>query len=133
MRNYSSASSNSNDSCVYLFCIGLSASLMCIASLIGGICNYFQFKFLQYIYTKAMIRFRHNLFGILTYTLGNLAILFGYFTKFGEKHFSNGTLIALVISNITIYLLTLVSPCRSLYRKWRHLKWMKANTSAGES
>lgn len=94
---------------------------MCCASVLGGICNYFQFRFLQYIYTKPMIRFRHNLFGIFTYTLGHLAIVLGYFSNFGAKHFTQGQLMLLIICNFTVYFLTLIGPSKSLYRKWLYL------------
>lgn len=102
----------------FLPSLGLLASLMYCASVCGGICNYFQFRILQYLYSKLMIRFRHNFFGIITYTLGYIAILFGYFTNFGVKNLSPPILISLIVCNCIVYLLTLIGAIQSLYRKW---------------
>ncbi|XP_037819993.1 LOW QUALITY PROTEIN: cytochrome b561 domain-containing protein 2 [Lucilia sericata] len=101
---------------------GLFATFMCFASMLGGILNYFQPKFVHKIYSPSEIKFRHNLFGLLTFSLGMTTITLGYFTKFFTKYVDADVIPAFALATILVYLLTMIAPVRSLLDKLKYRK-----------
>lgn len=95
---------------------------MCFASIMGGILNYFQPKFVHKIYTPSELKFRHNLFGLLTFSLGMTTITFGYFTIFFTKYVDADVIPAFASATILVYLMTMIAPVRSLLDKLKYRK-----------
>lgn len=107
---------------IYLTITGLFATFMCFASLLGGILNYFQPKFAHKVFPPSEIKYRHNLFGLLTFTLGMTTITLGYFTKFFTKYVDADVIPAFALATILVYLMTMISPVRSLMDKLKYRK-----------
>ncbi|KNC22746.1 hypothetical protein FF38_04103 [Lucilia cuprina] len=101
---------------------GLFATFMCFASILGGILNYFQPKFAHKIYSPSEIKFRHNLFGLLTFSLGMTTITLGYFTQFFTKYVDADVIPAFALATILVYLMTMIAPVRSLLDKLKYRK-----------
>lgn len=95
---------------------------MCFASLLGGILNYFQPKFIHKVFTPAEVKFRHNLFGLITFSLGMTTITFGYFTKFFVKYVDTDVVPAFALATVLVYLMTMIAPVRSLLDKLKYRK-----------
>ncbi|KAI9577998.1 cytochrome b561 domain-containing protein 2 [Glossina fuscipes] len=102
--------------------IGLSAAFMCFSSLCGGFLNYFQPKFIHKIYTKAEVKYRHNFFGMITFSLGIATILLGYFTQFFFKYVDESITPAFVLATALMYVITIISPLQSFRNKLKHRK-----------
>ncbi|XP_053957992.1 uncharacterized protein LOC128863088 [Anastrepha ludens] len=102
--------------------IGLAAAFMCFASITGGIVNYFQPKFVHKFYTPAEVKFRHNLFGMVTFSLGMFAILLGYRTKFTYKHMDPEFIAAISLATVLVYIFTMIAPLRSILDKLKYRK-----------
>ncbi|XP_011181122.2 uncharacterized protein LOC105211416 [Zeugodacus cucurbitae] len=102
--------------------IGLAATFFCFASITGGIVNYFQPSFVHKFYTPAVVKCRHNFFGMVTFTLGMLAILIGYRTKFTYKYVDPEFIAALSLATLLVYILTMIAPMRSFLDKLKYRK-----------
>ncbi|XP_067620258.1 transmembrane reductase CYB561D2 [Eurosta solidaginis] len=100
--------------------IGLAATCLCFASLTGGLLNYFQPKFILKIYSPSELKYRHNLFGMITFTLGMWTIFLGYSTKFTYKYADPEFIVALSLAAILVYIFTLIAPMRSFLAKLQY-------------
>ncbi|XP_036321656.1 cytochrome b561 domain-containing protein 2 [Rhagoletis pomonella] len=100
--------------------IGLAANFMCFASITGGIVNYFQPKFVHKIYSPAEVKYRHNLFGMVTFTLGMLTIFLGYRTKFAYKYMDPEFIVAISLATVLVYTFTMIAPFRSFLDKRKY-------------
>lgn len=100
----------------------MAANFMCFASLMGGVCNYFQPKFIHKIYTPSEVKYRHNLFGMVTFTLAMTTIILGYFTKFFAKYVDADVIPAFALATALVYLLTMIAPARALLDKLKYRK-----------
>lgn len=112
-----------------IFCnVGLAATLMCSASILGGIVTYFQPKIAHKLHPPAEIKYRHNLFGIVTFTLAMATIFLGYRTKFFYKHVDAEFIPAISLTTVLVCILTLISPIKSLMdkRKYRNAARQKS-------
>lgn len=99
---------------------GAAATFGCAASIVGGLANYFQPKFALKVYPPSELRFRHNLFGILTFSLGMGAIYLGYSSKFFTKFVDNDFIPGMMLVTTLVYVLTLIAPVQSLLTKLRY-------------
>ena len=101
---------------------GMAASGMCLGSLMGGLLNFFQPKFIHKIYTPSELKLRHNIFGMLTFTLAMTTIILGYFTKFFVKYVDADIIPAFAVATALVYLLTMIAPARALLDKLKYRK-----------
>ncbi|TMW54490.1 hypothetical protein DOY81_000482 [Sarcophaga bullata] len=101
---------------------GIAANAMCFASLMGGLLNYFQPKFIHKIYTPSEVKFRHNLFGMITFTLAMTTIILGYFTQFFVKYVDADIIPGFALATALVYLLTMIAPARALLDKLKYRK-----------
>ncbi|XP_037958256.1 uncharacterized protein LOC119687821 [Teleopsis dalmanni] len=97
--------------------VGLAATFMCTVSILGGLVNFFQPKFAHKIYSPAEIKYRHNLFGMLTFSLGMAAVLLGYRTLFFWKYNDAEFVRVISLASVLVYCLTLIAPVLSLLDK----------------
>uniref|UniRef100_A0A1A9V7B7 ascorbate ferrireductase (transmembrane) n=1 Tax=Glossina austeni TaxID=7395 RepID=A0A1A9V7B7_GLOAU len=102
--------------------MGLSAAFMCFSSLCGGFLNYFQPKFIHKIYTKSEVKYRHNFFGMITFTLGIATIFLGYLTQFFSKYFNENVISAFMLATALMYLITIIAPLQSFRNKLKYRK-----------
>ncbi|XP_020810299.1 cytochrome b561 domain-containing protein 2 [Drosophila serrata] len=100
--------------------VGAAATFGCAASIVGGFVNYFQPKFALKFFPPSELRFRHNLFGLLTFSLGMGAIYLGYYSKFFTKFVDNDFIPAMMLVTALVYVLTIISPVLSLLTKLRY-------------
>ena len=100
----------------------MAASGMCLGSLMGGLLNFFQPKFIHKIYTPSELKLRHNIFGMLTFTLAMTTIILGYFTKFFVKYVDADIIPAFAVATALVYLLTMIAPARALLDKLKYRK-----------
>ncbi|XP_030376804.1 cytochrome b561 domain-containing protein 2 [Scaptodrosophila lebanonensis] len=100
--------------------IGLAATFGCAASVLGGILNFLQPKFILKVFPPSELRFRHNLFGLLTFTLGMAAIYLGYYSKFFTRFVDHQFIPAMMLVTVLVYLLTIIAPVRSLLSKLKY-------------
>ncbi|XP_011293012.1 transmembrane reductase CYB561D2 isoform X2 [Musca domestica] len=102
--------------------IGLASTFLCAASLLGGTVNFFQPKFAHKIYSQAEIKYRHNLFGIIGFTVAMVTVILGYYTPFFVKYVDNSAIPAFVLASGLVLLFTLIGPVTSLLDKLKHKK-----------
>ncbi|XP_075149617.1 transmembrane reductase CYB561D2 [Haematobia irritans] len=105
--------------------IGLGATFMSCASLLGGTVNFFQPKFAHKVYTPAEIKYRHNLFGIFGFAIAMCTVFLGYFTKFFTKHVDADVIPAFALATALVFLLTIIGPSTSLIDKMKYRKKAK--------
>ncbi|XP_073821653.1 transmembrane reductase CYB561D2 isoform X2 [Musca autumnalis] len=102
--------------------IGLASTILCVASLVGGIVNFFQPKFVHKFHSQAEIKYRHNLFGIIGFIVAMVTIVLGYYTAFFVKYVDNSAIPAFILATILVLLFTLIAPVTSLLDKLKHKK-----------
>ncbi|EDV32028.1 uncharacterized protein Dana_GF15625, isoform C [Drosophila ananassae] len=100
--------------------VGALATLGCVAGILGGLVNYFQPKFALKMHPVSELRFRHNLGGIVTFTVGMGAIFLGYYSKFFTKFVDNDFIPALMLVTTIVYVLSVIAPVASLLPKLRY-------------
>ncbi|XP_062120877.1 transmembrane reductase CYB561D2 [Drosophila sulfurigaster albostrigata] len=99
---------------------GVAATFGCAASIVGGLVNFYQPKIVLKKLPPSELRFRHNLFGLLTFTLGMAAIYLGYYSKFFTRHVDNEFIPALMLTTTLVYFLTIIGPTGSLLTKLKY-------------
>jgi len=87
---------------------------------VGGFVNYFQPKFALKVMPPSEIRFRHNLFGLVTFSLGMGAIYLGYYSKFFTKFVDNDFIPGMMLITAMVYVLTIIAPVSSLLTKLKY-------------
>ncbi|XP_055901826.1 uncharacterized protein LOC129938354 [Eupeodes corollae] len=98
---------------------GLATSFMCFASMMGGVVNTYPFL-LKKLFKPVQIKLRHNLFGLITFTLAMSTIFLGYNTIFFYK-FVDSYFIPFISSvTLVVWLLTIIGPTRSLLGKLKY-------------
>ncbi|XP_019848011.2 transmembrane reductase CYB561D2 [Bactrocera dorsalis] len=102
--------------------IGLAATFLCIVNLIGGTVTYFQPKFIRKSHPPAVLKFRHNLSGMVAFTLGMLAIFLSYRTKFTYKYVDPEFIVVLSLATVLVYVFTMIAPMRSFLDKLKYRK-----------
>ncbi|XP_017117006.1 uncharacterized protein LOC108138939 [Drosophila elegans] len=106
--------------------VGGAAAFGCAASIVGGFVNYFQPKFALKMFPPSELRFRHNLFGLVTFSLGMGAIYLGYSSKFFTKFVDNDFIPGMMLITALVYVLTMISPVSSLLTKLKYRSKKKA-------
>ncbi|XP_030562090.1 cytochrome b561 domain-containing protein 2 [Drosophila novamexicana] len=99
---------------------GVAAAFGCAASVVGGLVNFFQPKMVLKVMPASELRFRHNLFGLVTFTLGMTAIYLGYYSKFFTRYVDHQFIPAMMLATALVYLLTIIGPLGSLLTKLRY-------------
>ncbi|BFF94303.1 cytochrome b561 domain-containing protein 2 [Drosophila madeirensis] len=100
--------------------VGSAAAFFCAASIVGGLANYFQPKLALKLFPPSELRFRHNLFGLVTFTLGMGAIYLGYYSKFFTKYVDNDFIPGMMLVTSLVYVLTIISPVSALLSKLKY-------------
>lgn len=113
----------------FFWLLGVAAAFGCAASIVGGLVNFFQPKFILKALPPSELRFRHNLFGLLTFTLGMTAMYLGYYSKFFTRYVDNQFIPAMMLTTVLVYLLTIIGPVGSLLTKLKYRKLKKQNSS----
>ncbi|XP_017070004.1 uncharacterized protein LOC108107123 [Drosophila eugracilis] len=109
--------------------VGGAAAFGCAASIVGGFVNYFQPKVVLKVMPPSELRFRHNLFGLVTFSLGMGAIYLGYYSKFFTKHVDNDFIPGMMLVTSLVYGLTILAPVLSLITKLKYRSKKKAEQS----
>jgi len=98
----------------------VAAAFGCSASVVGGLANFFQPKFVLKKLPPSELKFRHNLFGLLTFTIGMTAIFLGYYSKFFTKYVDNQFIPVMMLTTVVVYILTMIGPLGSLISKLKY-------------
>lgn len=98
----------------------MAAAFGCAASVVGGLVNFCQPKMVLKVMPASELRFRHNLFGLVTFTLGMTAIYLGYYSKFFTRYVDHQFIPAMMLATALVYLLTIIGPLGSLLTKLRY-------------
>lgn len=98
----------------------MAAAFGCAASVVGGLANFFQPKIVLKKYPPSELKFRHNLFGLLTFTLGMTAIYLGYYSKFFTRYVDNQFIPAMMLTTVLVYFLTIIGPVGALLSKLKY-------------
>ncbi|XP_017954437.1 cytochrome b561 domain-containing protein 2 [Drosophila navojoa] len=105
---------------------GVAAAFGCAASVVGGLVNFFQPKFALKVFPPSEMRFRHNLFGLLSFTIGMTAIYLGYYSKFFTRVVDHEFIPALMLTTVLVYFLTIIGPVGSLLTKLKYRRQKSA-------
>ncbi|KAM8714961.1 hypothetical protein ACLKA7_002070 [Drosophila subpalustris] len=99
---------------------GVAAAFGCAASVVGGLVNFFQPKIVLKKYPPSELKFRHNLFGLLTFTLGMTAIYLGYYSRFFTRYVDSQFIPAMMLTTVLVYFLTIIGPLGALLSKLKY-------------
>lgn len=102
------------------------AAFGCAASVVGGLVNFFQPKIALKHFPPSELRFRHNLFGLLSFTIGMAAIYLGYYSKFFTRVVDHEFIPALMLTTVLVYVLTIIGPVGSLLTKLKYRRQRSA-------
>ncbi|KAH8405099.1 hypothetical protein KR222_001316, partial [Zaprionus bogoriensis] len=106
----------------------VAAAFGCAASIVGGLVNFFQPKIVLKVLPPSELRFRHNLFGLLTFTLGMIAIYLGYYSKFFTRYVDNQFIPAFMLTTVLVYLFTIIGPVGALLTKLKYRRTKKQSS-----
>ncbi|EDW05104.1 GH10493 [Drosophila grimshawi] len=107
---------------------GVAAAFGCAASVVGGLVNFFQPNLVVKVMPPSELRYRHNFYGILTFTLGMSAIFLGYSSRFFTRFVDNEFIPAMMLTTVLVYLLTIIGPVTSLLTKLKYRRQKRNST-----